>query len=102
MALSAFLGGIPAIELVGIVPVGYLGLVTVVVFSAIFTRKKARRDAALEVLRMLLPRRLGGAPAKTPQSGGSPSPERMSEPDSQIEKGAEPAGPAPSGRDDRI
>ena len=94
MALSSF-PGFPAIEFVGLVPVGYLGLVTVVVLCALFTRKKVRRDAALEVLRMLLPRRLGAPPEK---SGGS----QESVQDPPAVKKAEPAGPAPSGRDDRI
>ncbi|MFI7122287.1 hypothetical protein [Amycolatopsis sp. NPDC049868] len=94
MALSSF-SGVPAIELVGLVPVGYLGLVSVVAFCAIFTRKKARRDAALEVLKMLLPKRLSGRPEKS----GEPRPAELEPP---VTKRAEPAGPAPSGRDDRI
>ncbi|MER7857644.1 hypothetical protein ABTX61_00935 [Amycolatopsis japonica] len=94
MALSSF-SGLPAIELVGLVPVGYLGLVSVVAFCAIFTRKKARRDAALEVLKMLLPKRHSGRLEET----GQPQPSEL---EPSATKRAEPAGPAPSGRDDRI
>lgn len=57
MATSWLASGVAGATAVGLAGVVYLLLVAVAAVMAIFSGKKVRRDAALEVLRTLLPSR---------------------------------------------